>query len=247
MKIITAFLACAMATTAFSAPAFAASDYFLKIEGVEGEASTVEVLDWSWGASNPTVAASDERVAAPRDAASGQASGKRMHKPMTMTMTMATHDGTDCDDANCDRAASGSGDGVTGTSGRPDLAAAASQSEVRDFSLTIPAEMAERSQLCKGKHFAKATITGRGMDYQLEDVTVTSCTAATAPIASAQEKSGEMPGRISTNVTTPKQTQGATFGEKCAAGAACAAPVTITMTLTGQMRHTKSGHVTLLK
>ncbi len=50
--------------------AFAASDYFLKLDGVAGE---IEVNSWSWGVSN---------VTGPRDSASGQATGKRQHQPL---------------------------------------------------------------------------------------------------------------------------------------------------------------------
>ncbi len=63
-----------------SAAAHAAqSDYFLKIDGVEGEA---KVAEWSFGACN---AGQCSTVTSPRDAASGQATGKRQHKPISVT------------------------------------------------------------------------------------------------------------------------------------------------------------------
>jgi type VI secretion system Hcp family effector len=45
----------------------ASSDYFLKIEGIEGE---IEVQSFSWG------------VSSPRDVATGQSSGKRQYQPL---------------------------------------------------------------------------------------------------------------------------------------------------------------------
>lgn len=49
--------------------ASAASDYFLKIEGIDGE---IEVNSWSWSTTSL------------RDVATGQSSGKRQHKPFTI-------------------------------------------------------------------------------------------------------------------------------------------------------------------
>lgn len=57
----------------------AAVDYFLKIDGIEGESSDaghrneIEIQSFSWG------------VSSPRDVATGQSSGKRQHKPFTIT------------------------------------------------------------------------------------------------------------------------------------------------------------------
>jgi hypothetical protein len=76
-----------------AAVANAASDYFLKIEDLKGESSAtsppIEVQSWSLGASNPTsvgsgglsagraAAPASSAVVAPRDVATGQASGRR--------------------------------------------------------------------------------------------------------------------------------------------------------------------------
>lgn len=63
--------------------ASAASDYLLKIEGVEGESSAqsgggqIEVSSYSWGVNQ-------QSAVSPRDVATGQASGKRQHKPVTV-------------------------------------------------------------------------------------------------------------------------------------------------------------------
>jgi type VI secretion system secreted protein Hcp len=48
----------------------AQADYYLKIDGIEGE---IQIESFSWG------------ITTPRDAASGQATGKRQHKPLTIT------------------------------------------------------------------------------------------------------------------------------------------------------------------
>ena len=86
-------------------PAFAsaATDMFLQIKGVKGEARVVAcpggacvVTDLGPGKYSvlvcdaqgrviPTDIALDYTVVSPRDAASGQASGKRMHKPLMLT------------------------------------------------------------------------------------------------------------------------------------------------------------------
>ncbi|HUG04821.1 MAG TPA: type VI secretion system tube protein Hcp [Steroidobacteraceae bacterium] len=66
----------------------AASDYYIKFDGVDGEsksgarAATIELQSWSFGASQAG-------VLAPRDSASGLATGKRMHKPKTVITSPA--------------------------------------------------------------------------------------------------------------------------------------------------------------
>lgn len=61
------------------AAAAAAAAGYMKLGDIKGEATdrargeTIEIESWSWGASQPS-----------RDAASGMASGKRMHKPLTI-------------------------------------------------------------------------------------------------------------------------------------------------------------------
>jgi hypothetical protein len=136
-------------------PAFAASDYLLEIDGVDGEPAakkSIEVQSFSWGASNPASAAATARgkvsvqdismtKAAPRDAASGLATGKRA----VAASDVASEAGVD--------------------------AAVAS----REVSFTLP-EAAAKSMCATGKHIAKATLTGRGQRAELTDVVVTSCT-----------------------------------------------------------------------
>ncbi len=143
--------------------ALAASDYLLELQGIEGDArpgrQTIEVQSFSWGASNSAAKAGSGggsgkvnvqdismTVAAPRDSASGQASGRR---------TVA---------------ASGAEPAVAVAP-----AAAAAAPAVRDVSVNLPESAAAR-MCAAGKHIAKANLIARGERVELEDVVVTSCT-----------------------------------------------------------------------
>jgi len=214
MKMITAPVLAIAVALAGTAPAMAASDYYLKIEGVEGEAAApIAIESWSWGQSNPSA----QRETKPRDAASGLATGKRMHKPM-MPITAAHPDG-DCDDTDCKAASGAMTHGDPHVDTRPGFAELSQQDSVSSFSLVLPSEAVAKAEMCaKGKHFPSVVITAREAVYEMSDVSVASCTST--------EASG-------------RQTQGATFGEKSAA--------TTTVQLTGSMKHQKTGHVTLLK
>lgn len=269
----------ALATTAglaLATPAMAASDYLLELDGVKGEsAATIEISSWSWGVSNPSVAEHHE-VKSPRDAASGLATGKRQHEPIIIVRGSAALASSGGGAAAASYAATGRmGAGKASMSdlsvmregaaggvnvavgdvngdGMVDFADAGAASEVSQFTLQFDNASPELAAKCAtGKHFPKATITARGTSYVLEDAVVTSCTTGQPQIVENQRTGDQMPNRISMNVTTPKQTQGATFGEKVnqglhAAGSALAQGA-MRMTVTGQLKHTKTGHVTLLK
>lgn len=92
-----------MLSVLFSANVLAAADMFIKISDVKGESRViscpsgmcslsdvaagtyqVQVCDEKGGAVSSSVSLS-QSVVSPRDAASGLATGKRMHKPMTFT------------------------------------------------------------------------------------------------------------------------------------------------------------------
>ena len=79
-----ALFALAVATGGGAAIA-AHSDYYLKFEGVDGESAAkvepIQVESFSWGVSN---------VRSPRDVATGQSSGRRLHQPLTLTMGSLT-------------------------------------------------------------------------------------------------------------------------------------------------------------
>lgn len=86
--------------------ALAASDFYLKLGDVKGEFRTVKCTNGvcvvpALKAGDYTVQVSDARgkvsmqdmslmytVVSPRDSASGMATGKRMHKPLTLTMEL---------------------------------------------------------------------------------------------------------------------------------------------------------------
>lgn len=79
-------LAFAMSATLLvaAAPASAAINAYLKIEEVKGE-QIKGSGQGKWAGWIPVTDATYSDIAAPRDAQSGMASGKRMHKPFTIT------------------------------------------------------------------------------------------------------------------------------------------------------------------
>jgi type VI protein secretion system component Hcp len=145
-------------------PALAASDYLLQLDGVQGDASTkghpatIEVASWSLGASNPTSVGSSGMsagkvnvhdmsvMASPRDAASGQASGKRSAQAV----------------ASGDAAAS-----VPQADAVSELTLRLRESPSRP-SMGKPACTA-------GQHIDKVTLSSNGQSYELTDATVTAC------------------------------------------------------------------------
>ena len=257
-RAFATLLASAAALCAAPAAYAASSDYLLELDGVKGEASSsIEISSWSWGASNGVVAPRDvssgqssgkrssiaidepgvrAAVAAPRDAASGQATGKRTHKPVRMTGSAAAVPGGVT-------VATGDLDG----DGLVDLADTAALPEVEQFTLTFDKATPKLMESCaKGTHFPKATIKMRTASFTLENATVVSCTTGQPAIVDNKiNGNNQMPNRISMNVTTPKQTQGATFGEKVNQGLHAAGSMVVQ--LSGQLKHTKTGHVTILK
>lgn len=218
-------------------PALAASDYLLKLDGVDGEASTiVEVASWSFGACN---AGQCTTVRSPRDAASGQASGKRQHgtvrvqasqntQSLRESPTRASTGGTAVSETVQEEAktapragwdlATGKGARTAGGvaiatgdvdgDGLADLAYTSTQTEISSFSVTYDKSSPVLAKVCMGKHIAKATLYRGGESYEITDATV-SCSSAAADALT----DGLLIMRFSS----------------------------------GQMKHTKTGHVTLLK
>lgn len=84
--VLSALLAVITALGAESSAPLAsrAADYYLKIKGIDGEATdgSIGLTGYAWD-SRADVGRFAEYTA-PRDAASGMASGRRMHKPMTI-------------------------------------------------------------------------------------------------------------------------------------------------------------------
>jgi hypothetical protein len=191
MKSLPIGILCSAAAISIAAPAFAASDYLLIIEGVDGEASqAIEINSWSWGASNPTtgpvgagresptkptVQASQntqslrDGVPPPRDAASGLATGR-----------------------SGVNVAAGDLDG----DGRMDLEGLAKVNEVSGFSLVL-APGAATTRVCAGKHIKEAHIVARGVVHDFEDLTL-SCAGGGAGgmTASVTGKTKEFRGHV---------------------------------------------------
>lgn len=235
MKANFAILVSAGMLAAASAAHAAQSDYFLKIDGVDGEAA---VESWSFGVCN---AGQCSTVTSPRDAASGQATGKRQHGPVRVTASQNTQslrespskmsDGkTAAPKGNWDlatgkgaRTAGGGGSGGQGTiatgdvdgDGMADLAFAGTQSEISSFTVTYQKIEGVWRAMCDGKHIDKAVLRSATDTFELTDATVT---CSEPPANAAVGKLDQTPARLSTNMTTAKQTQGATFGEKVQSG-----------------------------
>lgn len=208
MKLRLTAAATAIALAAISQSGFAASDYLLKLEGVEGVTpGTIEVHSWSWGASNPTSVGSSGmssgRVSnAPRDAASGMATGRRTHLPFSTLHA---------------------------------------QSEISSFSISLDGATPQAVALCaRGKHIPQAILTARGEDYELTDAYVGSCDASSGGAAA---RGGGT--RTGWDLATNKGARTAAPPPACVSGA-CPAQM-VTLTITGSLKHTKTGHVTLLK
>lgn len=149
-------MAVTIAFSSFTAgPVWAASDYFLKIDGVEGESvagETIEVQSFSWGASNPSTvgsgSASAGRVVAPRDRPSGQSTGQRAAVAAPGTAPVATE---------------------------PQVGQLASFSVAFRESPTRASQSPLARACATGKHIPSAAISVRGRSYTLNDVVVSSC------------------------------------------------------------------------
>jgi hypothetical protein len=263
----------AVAALAFASTAQAASsDYLLELDGVKGEAT---VDSWSFGVCNTGQCSSASRadVVAPRDAATGMASGRTASsvKPNRASWDRATSKGG--------RMAAGGGGGgggkvQTGLSqtgsalasgaavvagdvdgdGSPDLAFAGTQDEIYGLALALPASSAAAQAACSAGRIDSARLSRGDEVFAVSSVSVLCTKGGSGASAASYARSGinridSTPARISTNLTVAKQTQGATFGERCAAGSCDALTdgLLILRFTGGQMKYTKTGHVTLLK
>lgn len=126
-----------------------------------------------------------------------------------------------------------------------DLATVANHDVIEGFALTFDKASPVLAKLCaQGQHIKNAKIVGRGAVYDLQVGSMTGCPKS-AEFHNAGPAVAGSPARISTNMTVPKQTQGATFGEKVNQGLHAAGSIVVRFT--GQMKHQKTGHVTLMK
>lgn len=236
MKQAIALFALAAALSG-AAPALAASDYLLHIDDIKGEAAAapVAVDSWSFG-----VCKSGDCTTSTTPA--GRTGGRGGSG--TASYDLATNKGgrTAAEGA----VAIGDVDG----DGSPDLAFTASQSTIYGLSFTVDAAGPVVAAACKSGRINSATLSNGTDTFAVSSVSVVCTKGGGGAAAASYARSGitridSTPARISTNLTVGKQTQGATFGERCGDGA-CSTMVTMTFT-SGQLKHTKSGHVTLLK
>lgn len=168
LRIVAAVSALLLA----AGPASAASDYLLQLDPVKGESKdaaapqTIEVQSFSWGVSNPSSSVKGSgagagkvnvqdlsvmSVKSPRDAASGQASGKR-------TASVAPTDGST--DA---------------------AVAAPQVGDVASFTVLVRESPTKSSTgksggCVAGTHFPHAVVVAQGKRYEFADVVLTSCT-----------------------------------------------------------------------
>jgi type VI protein secretion system component Hcp len=102
-------------------------------------------------------------------------------------------------DQSAGRVAAGDLDG----DGAAELAAAA---EIHSFTLSFDKSSPQLAHYCaKGAHFPKATLQARAERFELADATIAECTDSSRAAAARDT----MPNRISMNLSTPRQTQGA--------------------------------------
>ena len=203
------------------APAFAASaDYFLKLDGVDGEAAAsrpIDIESWSFGVCPngrcTTLANRSQHRAAPRPTLT--ISGSNMAAQRAADPPVGDLDGD----------------------GAPDLGYAAQVSEVTGLTLHLATASPALLKVCAGKHIAKAELQrGGGDSLIISDATIT---------CSAGSSAGDAGKPSVAAGTVPRSTQGATFGERVNAGLKPGAAVTVTFA-SGKI-HTRTGHVTLMK
>ena len=231
-----------------AAPAIAASDYLLEIEGIAGESttpSTVSVDSWSFGTCN---AGQCSTIVSPRDSSTGMATGKAGGKgrPSAATYDLATNKGA--------RTASDGGAVVVGDldgDGAADLAYAGSVGEVSSFTLSFQKITPQSRAVCQGQHIKEAHLRSSADSFVLTDTEV-SCTVYPDTPANRYLLGLRGSSLLGANAAPPgrgRQTQGTSFGERCANGACdkMTSGLLVMRFSGGQMKHTKTGHVTLLK
>lgn len=225
-----------------ASPALAGTGYLLDLGSVDGTAGTSISLDsWSFGVCNVGQCSTSSTK---REAATGKASGKSGSTIQASQNSQSLRESPSRPSVATGVAAQSGdidGDGV------PDFAFAATQDAVYGMAWTVDASPPSVMKLCEGKHIAKANLR-RGDDvFEISDAAIT----CSVQPPQAEQRAGinridSTPARISTNLTVAKQTQQSSFGERCQSGMCAAGSMTITVT-SGQMKHTKTGHVTLLK
>ncbi len=171
-------LAFAVSALTLSSPALAAADYYLEIDGVEGEAATtIDVESWSWGASgsaasdrsanlNPSKSNIDKQAQPLRE--NGSLSVIAAQKPAS-AQAKATNLNTSR--SNVYR------QGQAGTA-PPPQPVETSNLNLSKSNINRQQQAAQAAPVCTvGKHFPRATLTGQGLRWELKNVMVSSCAA----------------------------------------------------------------------
>ena len=222
------------AAICITGPALAASsDYLLQLPPEKGEVSQPLTVDsWSFGVCN-----SGQCANSGQNAAKGQ--------PSRASWDLATGKGART--ASNSTAITGDLDG----DGKPDLAFAATLDEIYGLSFTFQKITTSYLAACASGHIDSATISHGDEVYVVSSVSVV-CTkgAGGGAAAASYARSGivridSTPARISTNMTAGREASAPAISERCSGGA-CDGVVTMTFT-GGQMKHNKTGHVTLMK
>jgi len=247
----TSHIGLAIAAIAMAVPAQAATDYLLEIGGVEGEASeTAPVASWSFGVcssdqcnSSSTRKEVSSAPALPKSTLTASQNSQSLREAPTRGTKGRTDAAIGASaGATAPVAVTGDLDGDGDGDARSDLAYAAQRAEISRLTFVFAKSSPVLAKVCAGKHIAKATLRGASENFDILDAAVTCSLQGVS-----QPRTDAGGGRISTNVSVPKQTQGSTFGERRTEGVS-PTEVPVTMTISGgQMRHVKTGHVTLLK
>lgn len=227
MKRISIGLLAAAAALSISPAAMAASDYLLELDGVEGEGpASIEISSWSWGTSNSS------SVSSPRDAASGQATGRRHHGPSVTASqnTQSLRGRATVSDLSMVHSA--------------DMSTLGTLDEVQAFSLTFDKASPVLAKVCQGKHFASVQLRGRGETFVVENAAVTGCDAPSSSSSSSSSSSARSAGW---DLKTSKGGSARVSSSSACDSGVCAADSPVTLTMTGQIRNSKTGHVTLIR
>lgn len=217
-----------------AAPAVASSDYLLQIPPEKGEASTpISVDSWSFGVCN-----------------AGQCSSSaKGGKPNRASWDLATGKGA--------RTAGGASAPVIGDvdgDGSPDFAFAGTQDEIYGLSFTFQKISTSYQAACDRGHIDSATLSHGDDVYVISNVSVVCDKVGTAAVPAPALKSGivridSTPARLSTNMTTGREAARPSVSERCSSGSCDALTdgLLIMRFTGGQMKHTKTGHVSLIK
>lgn len=174
-------LAFALPALALSSPALAAADYYVEIDGVEGEAaSSIEIESWSWGASNPAPAGQSanlnlsksniNKVAPPGEPLPENGS-LRVITPAKPSSAQAKASNLNSSRSNVYRQGPVAAD-------PPPQPVETSNLNLSKSNINRQKPSADTVRICAvGKHFPRATLTGQSLRWELKEVIVTSCAA----------------------------------------------------------------------